>query len=250
MGKNKNSKIDLRTLFMDLQQKMKVSLSISKKHIGHAPTKGDATETDWKNWLADYLPERYSVEKAFIIDRYGKTSDQIDLVLFDRTYSPFLFKHQNSYFLPIESVYAAFEVKQELNEQNIKYVAKKANSIRKLSRTSGPITCIDGSIRRQELRSILFGILCTSSSWKYPLGKKLKEVLSKFGENDRIDIGCCIKSGAFDVLYKKDRLKLIESHKEDALLFFFLKLFVRLQQIGNVPALDINEYLKALKIQR
>jgi hypothetical protein len=250
MRKKKYSKIDLKSLFMDLQKEMLASLSTSRKHIPHAPSKGDATENDWKEWIRKYFPERYKVEKAFIIDLSGNISEQIDLVVFDRTYSPFLFNHENSYYVPVESVYAAFEVKQVLNKANMNYAAKKAASIRKLSRTSGLITCIDGSRKRQELKPILFGLLCTSSSWKPPLGKKIKRILSKFIETDRINIICCIRSGAFDVLYENNNLKLIESSKNEALLFFFLKLFSRLQQIGNVPALDIDKYLKALKIHK
>lgn len=243
-------KINVRNLFMDLQTKMIASLSISSKNINHPTSKGDAAEFDWKKWLTDYLPERYKVEKAFIIDLNGQISDEIDLVVFDRNYSPFLLNHSNSLYIPVESVYAAFEVKQILDKQNFDYAAKKAFSIRHLYRTSGKITCLDGLKRRQQLKHILFGVLSTSSSWKYPIKEKLEKLTRKLQENARIDIGCSIMNGSFSITYENETPKIVESHKEDALLFFYFNLFDRLQQYGNPPALDINEYMKVMKIQR
>jgi len=246
----KKGRINIRTLFMDLQKEMITSLSTTRKNILHAPSKGSATEFDWEEWLSKYLPERYKVKKAFIIDLNGQISEEIDLVIFDRTYSPFLLNHKNSYYIPVESVYAAFEIKPKLNKPNIEYAAEKASSIRRLSRTSGLITCLDGSRKRQQLKPILFGILCTSSSWKYSIEKKLEPLSKGFQENDRIDIGCCIDTGAFIIIYENEGQKIFESHEDDALLFFFFNLFDRLQQYGNAPALDSDEYIKALKIQR
>lgn len=248
--RTKNPRINIRSLFMNLQKEMITSLSTTQKHIPHAPSKGSATEFDWKEWLSKYLPERYTVEKAFILDLNGQISDEIDLVIFDRTYSPFLLHHKNSYYIPVESVYAAFEIKPKLNKQNIEYAAKKASSIRCLCRTSGLITCIDGARKRQELKPILFGILCTSSSWKPPIVNKLKKISNGFQDNNRIDIGCCIDTGAFIIIYENEGEKIFESHEYDTLLFFFFNLFDRLQQYGNAPALDSEEYIKALKIQR
>ena len=71
----------------DIQQR----LSISRGAFGHSTTKGDASETVWLELLQKYLPKRYQVEKAHIVDSEGDFSEQIDVVVFDRQYSPFIF---------------------------------------------------------------------------------------------------------------------------------------------------------------
>ena len=52
--------------------------------------------------------------KATIVDSNGQFSDQIDIVLFDRQYTPLIFEHQNEIVVPVEAVYALFEAKQEI----------------------------------------------------------------------------------------------------------------------------------------
>ena len=42
--------------------------------------------------LRKYLPRRYTATKAHVVDSLGSFSDQIDVVIFDRQYSPFIFK--------------------------------------------------------------------------------------------------------------------------------------------------------------
>ena len=57
--------------------------------FGHTVIKGDASENVWIELLASYLPKRYSVERATVVDSLGNFSDQLDVVVFDRQYSPF-----------------------------------------------------------------------------------------------------------------------------------------------------------------
>ena len=54
-----------------------------------------------------YLPHRYQAETAHVVDSRGAFSQQIDVVVFDRQYSPFIFKFQRQTIVPAESVYAA-----------------------------------------------------------------------------------------------------------------------------------------------
>lgn len=250
MSKIKNQKIDLKTLFLDLQNEMIASLKTSRKNVPHAPSKGNATEFKWAEWLNKYLPERYRVENAFVIDINGNLSEQIDLVIFDRQYSPFILNHSNNLYVPAESVYAVIEVKQELNKTFINYAGNKASSVRRLFRTSAPIPYVEGVYPPKKPGHILSGILCSKSIWKPLFGSAFEKVLSTLREDKRIDFGCCIQSGSFEVKYQNNCISLSKSHKQDALLFFFLKLLSRLQQLGTVPAIDLEKYLSILKIQK
>ena len=51
----------------------------------------------------------------------GAFSDQIDVVVFDRQYSLFIFLHQGQTVIPAESVYAVFEAKHTLNAELVRY---------------------------------------------------------------------------------------------------------------------------------
>ena len=62
--------------------------------------------------LDTYLPKRYQAAKAHVVDSLGNFSQQIDVVVFDRQYSPFIFTYENETIIPAESVYAVFEAKQ------------------------------------------------------------------------------------------------------------------------------------------
>lgn len=98
-------------------------------------SKGDATEQHWIEFLRTYLPDRYKVDKAIVIDSTGNVSEQMDVVIYDAIYTPFIFKQDGFMYIPAESVYAVFEVKQDV-EGHIEYAAKKVESVRKLKRTS------------------------------------------------------------------------------------------------------------------
>ena len=90
----------------------------------------------WLDLLQSYLPQRYQAATAHVVDCEGKLSDQIDVVVFDRQYSPFIFKYEGQTIVPAESVYAAFEAKQTVNAALVQYAQDKVASVRRLRRTS------------------------------------------------------------------------------------------------------------------
>ena len=87
MEKKPNT-VDLREIFLGLQNEMTVSLSSARQVITHPGTKGTASELHWQTMLNNYLPERYFVDNAFVLDCDGTLSDQIDIVIYDRQYLP------------------------------------------------------------------------------------------------------------------------------------------------------------------
>lgn len=85
------SHVDLSDLFRGMQGQMQSQLSTNREFIHHPGSKGDALENAWIEWLQNYLPNRYSVDKAIVIDYHGNTSDQIDIVIYDNWFTPFIF---------------------------------------------------------------------------------------------------------------------------------------------------------------
>jgi hypothetical protein len=78
----------------------------------HPGTKGDDTELNWLQMLARFRSHRYGVARAFVVDSQGHQSQRIDLVIRDRHFPPLLFETGYACYIPAESVYAAFEIKQ------------------------------------------------------------------------------------------------------------------------------------------
>ena len=59
------------------------------------------------------FPSDTKLRDGFLVDANGSISEQIDIVVFDRQYSPFLFNQDGCKYMPAESVYAVFEVKPD-----------------------------------------------------------------------------------------------------------------------------------------
>lgn len=238
--------IDMTNLFKGMQTQMLATLELGRSQITHNGEMGEAAEESWRKWLKDYLPKRYRVDKAIVVDCDGNTSDQIDIVIYDSQYSYFVFKHEQVIYVPAESVYAVIEVKQDLTKAHLDYAGEKAESVRQLRRTSVEIPFVAGKYRPKPLHRILAGIITIESTWTDPFGDTLRKNLRGLPENRRLDFGCALKQGAFWADYEP-KMSIKKSAEEEALLFFFLQLLMKLQGIGTVPAIDIGEYAKSLQ---
>lgn len=240
-----NTKI--KEIFSVLQKQMQSSLELSKA-ISHSTTAGNETEANWKKFLSDYLPKRYTVDSCIIIDSKNSFSQQIDLVIFDRQYCPFVINTNSTKYVPAESVYAVFEIKPNLNKEHLEYAAKKIESVRKLERTSVDIHHAGGTANAKSPKTIIGGILTTINEYTNIDNDKIKITLESLNTLQKIDIGCSINSGTFDVIYDiNNKIFRYESkNSENALLYFFTRLFHRLQKIATVTAIDISAYEKQI----
>lgn len=239
---------DLKGAFNALQKQMSLKLTANRQLVSHAPTMGDVTEESWRLWLQEYLPKRYCVSKAFVVDHNGYMSDQIDLVIHDRQYSPFVWTVNGADHIPAESVYAVFEVKQNLDKAMLEYAANKIKTVRLLNRTNAPVYHADGCITNpREPFNIIGGILTLDSTWNDPFGEPFIKAIDALEPRSHIDIGCVLDKGGFNIYYNTDSGHTREiSTPEEALIYFFLRLLSRLQRLGTVPAIDIEQYARAL----
>src|SRR5712691_6580482 len=173
----------LSQLLAGLHDDIERRLELTRKTLAHSTTKGDASERVWLELLQTYLPRRYKSEKAHVVDSNGVFSDQIDVVIFDRQYSPFIFNYEGQMVVPAESVYALFEAKQAIDAGEVEYAQNKVASVRRLHRTSLPIPHAGGTYPAKPLTPILGGLLTFESDWSPPLGDALIEALGA-GEVD------------------------------------------------------------------
>lgn len=239
-------KIDVKELFADLQGEMIAKHKTNSKNVPHPGTKGDVTEINWIEWLRSYLPKRYTVDKGFVVDHEGKLSQQIDVIIYDTQFCPFIFNHDGVKYIPAESVYAVFEVKQKLTTDYIKYAGEKAKSVRVLKRTTKPIVGAERSLSAKKPKDIICGLLAASSSWNAKNEEaNLKSALLK-DVDSKLDLICSLQTKSYKLDYLQERVTAHCSAVNESLMFFFVNLFVLLQDMGNPPAMDIMAYAKAM----
>lgn len=240
------SQWSLPILLANLHDDIQNRLQIARKSFAHPGTKGDASEQVWLEMLHTYLPERYQVAKAHVVDSNGVFSEQIDVVVFDRQYSPFIFQYQGQTIVPAESVYAVFEAKQTINADHVAYARSKVATVRRLHRTSLPIPYAKGVYPPKPLIPILGGILTFESDWSPCFGQPLQNALAGSDGTDRLDLGCVAAHGHFVWDATKGAYDFtIEGKPATAFLF---KLISMLQFSGTVPMIDVQAYAQWLAI--
>jgi hypothetical protein len=233
----------LLKLYRGTQARMLAEL-LSARANEHGPTSGRTAEAAWIQFLREHLPHRYAVDSAFVADSYGNTSEQIDVVVFDRQYSPFIFNYQGQTIIPAESVYAVFEAKQAANAEMVAYAQEKVASVRRLHRTSLPIPYAKGTYPAKPLIPILGGLLTFESDWNPALGPSFDQALSKDQGEGRLEIGCIAAHGHFFFNSASGRYEVVAEGKPATA--FLLKLISQLQFSGTVPMIDVEAYAKWL----
>lgn len=235
----------LQELYTSLQNQLAANLNAARKANKNPNAKGDESELTWLKLFDDHLPHRYRSVKGIVIDSNGDESDAIDIIIYDRHYTPIIYNQQGYPYIPAESVYAVLESKQELDKELIEYAGVKAESVRKLKWTSGKITAITGNHGPREPFVPLAGIVAYESSWKPPFGDAFMKSLDGLTEPQRLDFGIAAANGCFEVNHEKKEVKTYPP--ERALSAFLIRFLARLQALGTVPAIDYEVYGRALE---
>lgn len=161
-------KLSLRSRLAARQQQLRAVLAEAGCE-GHPTTSGDISEGAWRSMLRNFLPRRYEVGTGFVVDSKGGISEQQDVILYDRHYSPALLstsEPDQPAYVTVESVYAVLEVKPTLNKTNTIAAAAKAASVRQLHRTLASL--VQTAHGRQEAAPhapILAGLLTATCQW-------------------------------------------------------------------------------------
>jgi hypothetical protein len=229
---------------LSIEQKLlKVKLELSSKSITHAGTIGAVNEEHFLNVLRKYLPNRYAVDSGIIIDSTGSTSHQIDVVIYDKQYTPTLLDQKNHRYIPSEAIYAVFEVKPTINKQYLDYAGEKAESVRVLHRTSIPIVHAGGEYKPKTLFPIVAGIVASNIEWTDGFsGTTFQSNHSSLIGSKVLDCGLAVSGDCFDIFDGAIRI----GPSENAMAYFLFRLLQKLQSLGTVPAIDWNAYAEVL----
>jgi hypothetical protein len=238
----------LKELYAALEEELTAQLEVRRVAHRNAEAKGEASEDVWIELLAAHLPYRYQVTKGIVIDANGRESHYIDVIIYDRQYTPLVFNKDGKRYIPAESVYAVIEAKQTLTRANIVYAGKKAASVRRLHRTSAPIVHAGGTYPAvRKPFPIIAGVVSYASSWTEPLGTSLEQALRRLTQSQRLDFGVAADHGYFEVRYEGASLSIKSFLKTRVLAAFMIRLLARLQRVGTVTAIDYTVYSKILE---
>jgi hypothetical protein len=227
-----------------LQARLEGELRGNRAAVLHPSSRGEASQEDWLRVLKDHLPQRYQVDQAFIIDSNGATSEQIDIVIYDRQYSPFLYNQANQRYVPAESVYGVLEVKQDMSRDHILYAGGKAASVRRLHRTSARIPHAGGAYEPRPLPRIVAGLVTYQSSWSPAFGQALRDALNDLSAEAQLDLGCSLLHGTFEATYPVGRpVDVTVAEGPRSLVQFLMRLLKQLQALATAPAIEYEAYL-------
>lgn len=239
VNSNTDGKEYLRSSFAAEQEVLQVKLKLSNTSITHDGVMGDVNEKHFIEFLSRHLPKRYAVDSAIVIDSNGKTSDQIDIVIYDNQYTPTLLGQHNHRFVPAEAVYAVVEVKPTINKAYLEYAGNKAASVRKLERTSVPIKHAGGEYPAKPPIQIISGIVAANVEWTDGFQSfAFHENLAVLDNNSSLNFGLALSGGYFDDFSQRITI----GPAENSLAYFLFRLLEELQSLGTVPAVDWNKY--------
>lgn len=103
----------------------------------HGTTIGSFREDIWRSMFEQIIPKKFAIEQSvFIIDSGGRVSKEVDLVIFDETYTPYIFRYGRLKFLPIEAAAVVIECKStSIKKEGLKNWAESIEAL-KTSRNS------------------------------------------------------------------------------------------------------------------
>jgi hypothetical protein len=110
--------------------------AFERSSSGNRPDEiGAPREKQFKNFLRDWLPEKYGISKGYILNAEKKVSRECDVVIFNSETCPkFYFdKDLDVRFFPKNEVYSSFEIKSTLNETELTDALDKIDSVKNIS---------------------------------------------------------------------------------------------------------------------
>jgi hypothetical protein len=125
----------------------------------------------------------------------------------------------------------------------LEYAGEKAESVRRLKRTTVPIVHAGGEYPPKTPFSIVSGIVASGIDWAEGFsGEAFRLAHASLADVRKLDCGLAVSGSVFDTY--NGILEVGPSSQ--ALAYFLFRLLQKLQSLGTVPAIDWNAYAAAL----
>jgi len=118
----------------------------------HNPSIGSFNEEILRKFLRDFLPKWVSIGQGFVLDKEGKISNQIDILIYNSNFYAPLYSINDFVVLPPEAVLVAIEVKTRLNIRIFHEIFPKNQIIKKINPSIETMIFIYNQIGRASCR--------------------------------------------------------------------------------------------------
>lgn len=244
----------LKNIFDNLETSLKSEMRIK---IQHNLEDGKYREYIVKRILSKIVPSKYEITNGFVIDSENNKSDEMDIIIYDKSYVPPFFDETYT-VVPIEAVIAVIQVKTTLTWDELKSSIDNLNSIDKLKAKIGGkiISANEGRIIDEKRFVAPYKIIV---SYKSNITKD--HDFSEEMKNKHLDM-IYIVDGDYD-LYIKNRIEpegIVNLNKEELeknkikgdikrikdskLCHFTLQLLDKMKLINNAIIINYKEYIK------
>jgi len=173
--------------------------------IQHEGMKGTRVEKEVRQFLLDFLPERYQYSSGIVIDNSGDECDrsrQEDILIIDRFFNPKLFLDEEPSIYPVEVVYCGVEVKTSVDSSGLKKAIENIVSLKKLKYIQEPIVVTRGNITKSILTTGPRGIIFAFDTSIKSAETLLNHVASSLEHTERKywpDLICILNRGTITI---------------------------------------------------
>lgn len=196
---------------------------------------GSAREHEVRNKLQSVLPTKVAVATGCVIDSFGNTSNQCDVILYEKDHCPVFSINGDpaATYIPCESVIAVGEIKTSLGTSDVNDAVDKIAKVKSLRRYLNDPTCFRGygsvmSIQgtpsqafdpeHKPLDQIYGFILCHESSLTpATLADRYAMACSRHHEHLSPNLMVSLKDGL--VLFTNERREVLENRVNAALIW-------------------------------
>jgi hypothetical protein len=251
--------MDWEKLFRSSSASLRSKFEEIRASVEHRGLKGCANEQIVSEFLEKYLPSKIGFCTGEIIDSNGGRSKQTDVLAFDAASAPQIFQSGDIKILPIESVYAVFEVKAVLNKAEIEKAFSNMQTVKSLEKKAyfkniqadttknlygkhsnhWPVQFFVFAFESDDLDTVLGHLQILNDS--QPIDKRIDTIFV-------LDKGLItnVSSRGLGPIPMPDT-HLIAKRTENALLAFYAQLNTLLAQTDSEPV-NINAYLEQISI--
>jgi len=110
---------DIKENYLKMERELVTQLNYDVTN--HQLTAGSYREEIWVNFFTRIVPKKFNIARSvFIIDSNQNVSKEVDIVIYDEQYTPYIFNYGLIKFIPVEAVAAVVQCKsRNLNPKDL-----------------------------------------------------------------------------------------------------------------------------------
>ena len=217
----------------------------------HTQEKGHRREVALRDFLRDHLPPQYGLARGEVASYWGDLSPQIDLLIYDAR-MPRLLHSGDSSILPIESIYAAIEVKPNLSKHNLRKATANLRTVQTMRAGLHPAS--------REHPPVFSAIVGCESESLGATAQAWHDLCDGEPPSHKLSCICVLDRAVFhlapqftgpagwDPYAVDEHTPLVCAEAGEDSLFYFYLLLLRDLQAKTLPPLDLAPYAQGLHV--